>query len=236
MDANNNNILKRKETEKKEEEKVEEEKEQHVKKVKLNKKRGKLVATSGKEGTGKSTICTYLQNEHGFISYSIASVLKKIVSIIFNWPYEILLADTEERAQARLKLPERLVCGKMWNFRTALQFVGTDLLRTHMGENIFCDIADAEIESLLEQGHNVCVSDPRFANEIEMVQKKGGVLFAVYRNDNDLIALPNEHVSTNEFIKHLQHMYKIPNKGTKEELYHMMFGIINKILADDPNY
>ena len=52
-----------------------------TKKAKMQSERGKLVSISGKEGTGKSTLCTFMKTQ-GYTSYSFANFFENAHSFI----------------------------------------------------------------------------------------------------------------------------------------------------------
>lgn len=184
------------------------------------KKRGKLIACSGKAGSGKDTVGGYLEREKGFTSFSFACALKQIIAIIFDWPVDVLLANNEETRKARELLPCRVIGGKTWTYRSALQLIGTDLFRDKFSPMIWTDIIALKIEPLLQQGEDVVITDARFITELDMVKAKGGISILLWRKESDLMPLPGEHVSENEFLLWKEQMTVIGNTtNSKDDLF-----------------
>jgi len=199
------------------------------KKAKTTPKRGILIACSGKAGSGKDTVGNYLLEKHGFNVFSFATALKQIVSIIFDWPYDTLLANTPQKRLEREALPTRTLGDETWNYREALQIIGTDLFRNKLSPTIWTDIIALKIEPLLQEGENVAITDARFLSEVDMVKAKGGTSILLWRKEGDLRPLPNEHVSENEFLIRKDEMIIVRNTSdSKNDL----FNEIDKILAN----
>ncbi len=193
-------------------------------------KRGILVACSGKAGTGKDTVGKYLEEEMYFMSFSFAYALKQIIAIIFDWPFDVLLASNDETRKLRESLRPRVIGGKTWNYRNALQFIGTDLFRDKFSPTIWTDIIDLKIEPLLQRGVNVVITDARFITELDMVKAKGGVSILLWRKESDLVPLPGEHVSENEFLLRKDEMIVVENtSNSKDELFKKIDEILLKL-------
>ena len=169
-----------------------------------------IIALCGLQGSGKDTIGSYLINKYGFRKLSFASVLKDIISIIFVWDRKMLEGDTIESREWREQVDE------WWskklgipNFtpRYALQFIGTDLFRTHFNSDIWV----IAVEKRLSQYINCVITDCRFPNEIEMLHSNGALVIKVTRKElpnwyklyeNGIIEKPeNVHPSEYMWIK-----------------------------------
>lgn len=66
--------------------------------------------------------------------------------------------------------------------------------------------AKEKVKALMADGHNVVVSDARFANEIEMGLQLGGKCLLMAHRDGDLIPDANAHASENEFFGYAHKM------------------------------
>ena len=64
--------------------------------------------------------------------------------------------------------------------RYALQYVGTDVLRTHFHPDIWVAACERQVE-MAEK--NVVISDCRFFNELNIIKKLGGTTAVVWRNE-----------------------------------------------------
>jgi hypothetical protein len=60
--------------------------------------------------------------------------------------------------------------------RKALQMVGTDLIRTHIYANLWIDIVEKQIATILSANAKakIVVSDCRFTNEVAAIKKTPG--------------------------------------------------------------
>jgi dephospho-CoA kinase len=180
--------------------------------------RGRIISVSGVAGAGKDTICNILQAKCGFICLSFAGPLKAVASELTGWPYETLLANTEERRLARNNLPTTDICGKTYNYREFLEYVGTDVIRKHMGEDIWVNILVGRVKKLVDQGQNVCISDARFINEIDSMRDLFAECWCVWRKPSDLEDMPGVHVSERQFLQRLSVMKLVENTGSLNDL------------------
>jgi hypothetical protein len=135
----------------------------------------------GLQGAGKDTAADYFVKK-GFISLSFASLLKDVVSILFEMDREMLEGKTSD---ARKK---REIVDEWWskrlgipNFtpRYALQFIGTDLFRNHFNDDFWLIC----VEKKILKYSKVIITDARFCNEIEMIEKLGGKMIHVIRGN-----------------------------------------------------
>jgi len=209
-----------------------------------------IVVACGKIGTGKDTVANYLCENYGFISLSFAEALKKICAVLFNWDFEILQASTTETRKQRELLPKRILCGREFTPRTALQYIGTDLFRNNFGENVLADILKNKIDDIITLSNDdigsyfctsdscksnnipkIVISDCRFLNEIAMLESYGANFICLYRHNDDLQPLENEHISEHDFLKKLNMMEKIYNHH-EEVSVKDLYQKINMFLKD----
>lgn len=189
-----------------------------------------LIALCGKQNTGKTTVANYLISNHEFYPVSFADPLKSVVSILFDWDVNILKAESTQTRLLREQLPKRIIGGKEYDARTALQFIGTDLCRNHIDQNVWVDIAKIKIQNLLKQGKNVVVTDCRFVNEIEMLKSFPlALLLCLVRNHNDLMVKENEHISETDFLNCLKDLSLIYNDKSLSDLYVHVNQIIERL-------
>lgn len=178
-----------------------------------------LIAVSGKEGTGKTTVGNYLKSKHNFTPIAFAEPLKNVVSVLFDWDLEILKAENTETRTLRENLPHRVIGGKEYDARKALQYIGTDVFRTHVDENVWVDIAKIKIQGLLANGTNVVVTDCRFVNEIDLVKSLNGKILCLARKQSDLEILKGSHTSESDFLNRITDLHVIRNEATLNDLY-----------------
>lgn len=159
-----------------------------------------IIGLCGAQGVGKDTIGDILVSEYGFTKITFASALKDVVSILFSWPRDLLEGITEE---SRLW---RETIDMYWSEKTgvsgftprkALQYVGTDLLRRQLYDNIWVNIVENKISMLLSLNPetNIVITDCRFINEFNMIKKfSGSQIFKIVKDIN--IQLTNTNHSS----------------------------------------
>lgn len=142
----------------------------------------KVVGICGLIGHGKDTAAGFLI-EQGYQRISFAGVLKDACANIFSWDRILLEGNTKESRVWRETVDEwwadRL---GIENFtpRYALQYIGTDVLRTHFHPDIWVAACERQIEMT---NRNVVISDCRFFNELGVIKKLGGTTAVVWRLD-----------------------------------------------------
>lgn len=132
-----------------------------------------IAAISGKRGAGKDAIADVLVKEFGFWRIGLADPMKRFLLHEEVFTKEQLFGPSENREEVDPR----------WNksARQALQTLGTE-----WGRN-FCEdlwiqilIRDAQRIQKLE-GKNIVVTDIRFSNELEALDKAGARLVRVRR-------------------------------------------------------
>lgn len=139
-----------------------------------------IIGLVGFIGSGKGTVGDILEQK-GFEKDSFAKPLKDACASIFGWPRSYLEGDTEVSRKWR-EAPDAFWSEKFgFNFspRQALQWMGTEA-----GRKVFHP--DIWVISLLNRsaGKNVVVTDVRFRNEVEHIQKSGGIVVRVARGQD----------------------------------------------------
>ena len=140
-----------------------------------------IIGVVGFIGSGKDTVADYLQNFHEFRRESFAATLKDAVAAVFGWDRTMLEGRTKEAREWREQVDpwwaERLAMPTLTP-RWVLQYWGTEVCR----RNFHDDIWIASLENKIRQSKdNVVISDCRFPNEIEAIQRAGGKIFWVQR-------------------------------------------------------
>ena len=143
----------------------------------------KIIGLTGWIGAGKDTVAEYLVAEHNFRRESWAGSLKDAVSSIFGWDREMLEGLTsEDRAKREVVdswWADRLNMPKL-SPRWVLQQWGTEVGRQAFHDEIW--IASLE-NKIRNTKHSIVISDCRFPNEIETIQKLGGEVWWVVRGE-----------------------------------------------------
>lgn len=168
---------------------------------------------------------------------SFAKPLKKVLSVILQVPeskfedrtfkekyylqignfrlIEENLLDQEDKLSDNkftrlLKTGESLL-NKWLSIRQLMQYVGTEVLRTYLGENVW-------VQSTLKEHDNLIVSDLRFKNELKEVHALNGYVIFINRKT----AKPGTHASEREVIDLLNNNefdYIVDNNGSLKDLF-----------------
>lgn len=141
-----------------------------------------LIGLVGFIGAGKSTVGNYLASGYSFTLDSYARTLKDCLSLMFNWPRDLLEGDTVESRRwreevdpwwaGRLGIPD-------FSPRRAMQLIGTEALREHFHPEIW--VMTVERRILQGLGKPMVLADCRFPDEIDLIRRYGGVIVEVQR-------------------------------------------------------
>ena len=162
-------------------------------------------------------IANYLVNK-GYIKLSFGSAVKDIVSIITGWSRDFVEGTNEERhLRETLKHPDyNKTC------RELMQFIGTDLFRNQLDDNIWVNIIKNKIES--NKMNKYVIADVRFDNEAEMIKSLGGYIIQITRDTQ----IKSDHISENGISYEPDLIIK--NNGSLNDLYDNINQLlINKI-------
>ena len=177
-----------------------------------------VVGMIGKAGSGKDTVGDYLRDEYGFTGLALADTLKRGVQEMFVIPDDIMY-DREKREQPLHDMPD-------WTVRKLLQFVGTELVRTHIDDMAW---TKSLIKRYPEIG-DIVVTDVRFPNEIAAIRELSGCSVFFIR-----VSRPG-HIGTDIGIKNhaseihdLEGDFDIENNGTIDDLYGKVDEIIKQL-------
>lgn len=151
-----------------------------------------IIGLTGFDGSGKTTVAKYLQEEHGFTIISFADELKRLLMILdpivgvdegedsrgVTIAYPVRLSDfVDDRGEfhehdLKTQYPE---------YRRLLQAFGTDVVRDGMGEDTWADILYQRLLDMADKAitkgepMRVVVPDVRFHNEADAVRNLAAV-------------------------------------------------------------
>jgi hypothetical protein len=193
-----------------------------------------IIGLCGAQGVGKDTVGNILVSEYGFTKITFATALKDVISILFSWPRDLLEGATEEsrlwRETIDMYWSEKMSIPD-FTPRKALQFVGTDLLRRHLYNDIWVNIVENKIKMLLELNPqtNIVITDCRFINEFNMIKNfSGSQIFKIVK-DND-IQLTNTLLHSSEVDWQNYRFDRILyNKNTISDLENVIKNIIKDV-------
>lgn len=207
-----------------------------------------IIAISGKKQSGKDTTAKILQflayvdqlnaqaKEHSetielpsyleFLEFNDAVTqpiqVKKFAGKLKNIVAELLscnVNDLESEDFKNSKIDYLSSEDKCITPRYLLQYLGTDVLRNSINEDIHVNLLLNELKS--SQNANIlafAITDLRFRNELEAIKKHGGLTIRLNRNEANKIVSNSQHESETA-LDNAQFDITIDNNGTFEELF-----------------
>lgn len=188
-----------------------------------------VIGITGRKYNGKDTVADYLVSRYGYTKLSFAQPIKEMSKIIFGF--------TEQQVNGNLKedVDER------WHIspRQAMQFIGTELFRDHIGKllphignNIWVYCATQKIKTQLSIDPNAkfVIADVRFPNELESLRGIFDVdgQFKSIRVSRPTIACDETSLHESEkLIDTLVVDHELLNDSGKQELYDKVDQLIN---------
>lgn len=143
----------------------------------------KIIGLTGFAGQGKNTVASIIEkNGENWETISFAMILKDATAILFGWDRKMLEGIDEESRKIR-EIPDEYWSqkfGRPFSPRTALQELGTNLIRTHW----LPDFWVATIERYIKNSKkNILVADCRFPNEVKAIKEMGGEVWLINIGD-----------------------------------------------------
>jgi hypothetical protein len=181
-----------------------------------------IIGLSGIQGAGKDTVGEILISEYGFVKISFGCALKDVISALFGWPRELLEGATKESRVWRETVNE------YWSEKTgipdftprkALQYIGTDLLRNQLCEDIWVCIVENKITELIKLNPkiDIVVTDCRFTNEFAILKKFDSARIIKIERESLNKTNNQMHSSELEWTDYPFDMF-LPNNSSIEEL------------------
>jgi hypothetical protein len=179
-----------------------------------------IIALGGKKRSGKDTVADILVKKCGYSKVAFADPLKELCSRVFSIPMRYFNDDDLKEKEFDVNVTvdyhhldeiKEIVCNE-WGFalpeesedyfdayfetiiktpRKLMQFVGTELLRKHIRDDIFIVKLFSRIKDI---GGNVVISDARMKNERDVLKRAGGYLVLVKRGEDSV----DSHISEND--------------------------------------
>ncbi|MDE4059787.1 hypothetical protein [Phaeobacter gallaeciensis] len=127
----------------------------------------RVIGLCGAAGAGKSTVAAVLA-EYGYTRLRFADPLKSMLRTLLA-AAGVAEDEVERMVEGDLKeLPHPALGGK--SPRLAMQTLGTEWGRTHLGLDFWVNTARRQIRAILGRGGRVVVEDCRFPNEAEAIR------------------------------------------------------------------
>lgn len=148
-----------------------------------------IIGISGKAGSGKDTVGDYLLRSNLVqAKIPLAKSLKDLCSKLFGIPNDYMYDNKEK--ETHIKVTDWLCdnsqlgserIGTNLTVREVLQYFGTDVVRS-FHSSVWTDMF---LRSCKEYDSVVC-TDVRFVDEVEAIQKSGGLVIRLTRNTSHM--------------------------------------------------
>lgn len=196
-----------------------------------------IICVAGKKGSGKDAFCDILVEKYGFTKLAYADALKQmclpLIHAIFPDLSHITLEMMYDRVEKERVYPDHVFAGKPFSIRWFLQFIGTDVVRVHLSEDVWVDHVLSKMRTIIENPDSphirICVSDCRFTNEVDrcrsLTSSVRGLKAKSVRIYRQLSSetLSSQHVSEEN---NFETDYNVDNSGSFENLERQALEII----------
>lgn len=164
-----------------------------------------------------------LNGEEDYVPYShyfrweqksFAYKLKQVVCTLTGCTMDQL--DKEEFKSSNLPYTWTKGKGELSTYRELLQYLGTEVFRTHLHEDIWVDLLLSEYSTnvMNRDPKNWLVTDVRFKNEADAINMCSGTLIRVDRDN----AETDTHKSETDLDNYVALQYYINNSNSLEDL------------------
>jgi hypothetical protein len=178
-----------------------------------------IIALSGYGTCGKDTIADILVSDYGFTKYAWADTLRLAVEAlnpIVAWDEQagsgpIRYVDALNQYgynEAKARFPE---------FRRVLQYLGTDVGRKLIDDNVWVDATFKRIQRERSLSDNIVIPDTRFKNEAFAVQTRPESKNYIVRVNRPGVGPVTDHPSETD-LDDWDFDYIINNNGTIDDL------------------
>ena len=130
-----------------------------------------IIGIAGRMGHGKDTIAKYFNRHPAFKGHCeirhFADPIKHVANYLMDIPFEDMSTVEGKR--------------QMWDYgltvREILQKIGTEMFRDQISDNFWVDYMDRKVSQ--SDKKVVFIPDTRFANEVEWIKSRGGIIIKV---------------------------------------------------------
>jgi hypothetical protein len=216
--------------------------------------RGDLIGLGAKGGIGKDTMGDYLVQKYGYIKKSFADNLKQCCHSLFRIDIESMYDQEKKAAQFRVPIiygiyahqavlewmienlsgftpkssciPDAAVNKHLWSVREVLQFVGSDIMRSHVPDYHIRTCIDS-----MDRNRKYVICDARFPNEGDAVISAGGMCMRLDRKSIIQDEKLSSHISETAMDKWEKWSYIIDNNTDGLDfLYNKVDKIMEEII------
>lgn len=185
----------------------------------------KLIGLAGIAKSGKSTTADMLTKYYGFKQLSFAEPLKSMAQVIVD------LYDPGESIE---DVKDTFIPSLNVSYRTILQTLGTEWGRLMINKKIWLDMLIHRLfEAYHSQGcHNIVITDVRFPNEVDLVDRLGGMLMYITRDSQDNI-IEDTHASETSLALTRVADLTLQNNGTLTQLEETVKGAYRRVFQGE---
>jgi hypothetical protein len=140
---------------------------------------GIVVGLMGAKQSGKDTLAEFLVKDHGYVRLAFADVMRDALLMLDPWVYQ--WSSTHRLSYLVANLGWDRAKELYPEIRRLLQVFGTEVGREVFGETVWVDMLDRKVESILNEGRDIVVTDIRFPNEADMLTDHGAYLVRIER-------------------------------------------------------
>lgn len=182
----------------------------------------KIIAISGKLGSGKDTLAKLIQEQSNnrWQITAFAKRLKEIVALLAGVDYNLTLSQEGKNTF----IPEfGMTIGEM------LQKIGTNALRDNFHKEVWIQSVFSQIK---RSDSNWIITDCRFENEAEAILKNGGYLIRINRPINPIAEKSDRDLShpSETGLDHFKNWnYVIENDGNIDDLKNKVIQCLNHL-------
>lgn len=185
-----------------------------------------IIALSGYATCGKDTVADMLVEDHGFVKYAWADTLRQAavaLDPIVGWD---VTKDEPIRYTDALEMYGYDNAKALFTeFRRVLQFLGTEVGRKLIDDNVWVDATINRIERERSTTSDIVITDTRFSNEAHAVVERAGIVVRVTRPG---VGPANEHPSETG-LDGYNFDYHIYNDGGLDKLRESVYTLCTAI-------
>jgi len=140
-------------------------------------------------------VCDFLKKK-GYKKYAFGDALKQVALPLIHavWPTlsHVTMNDLYDPVEKERVHEDISFGGKPFSIRWFLQFLGTDVMRKHLSDEIWVDVVLKKVVADLEADPdtNICISDCRFENEVKHFRTLGVKSFTIRVHGDHLSSSP----------------------------------------------
>lgn len=168
----------------------------------------------GNKQVGKDTFADILCKKYNYKKYSFADPLKRTCKELYGLTEEQLTDPIQKET-----------VDSRWNKtpRQILQFIGTDIVRTHIAKDFWIQKFNNWMGD--EASKRVVIPDIRFRNELDAVRKHTAIIIKIERPNQ---YIRDNHISEHELDEYTDYDIFINNNfDTKEGYENYLLGVID---------